>query len=422
MRYAHAVSVLPSAPSRATRPSGRRLLTAELLSIGTELTVGDTRDTNSGDIARTLTARGVRVLRIQALPDDLDGVTDAFASAIGRADVVVSTGGLGPTPDDLTREALAALCRETPCVDPDLERWLRDLWARRGLPFPELNLKQAWLIPSATVVPNPNGTAPGWWIDMPDGRVIVALPGPPREMRPMWEAWTLPRLVERGLGGEMDQRTIRLSGIGESQAADLLGPALLGATNPSVATYARSDAVDVRIAAVPEAGRSAREVADAAEAVVLDRLGDHVWARGAVSWAEAIDAALDGLGWTLATAEAGTGGSFATLLSSARNRRWAEVAADPAAVEPPARLAALVTERAAAHVGCAVTVGSRGDDTTVRVAISTPRGSHSEQRLAFLAGDQGRARAALAAADILLRHLGTLAAPPGSGARPDDPA
>ena len=150
-----------SAPLPAT---GRRLLTAELLSIGSELTVGETRDTNAGEVARALTGRGVRVLRITALPDRLAEVTEAFASGMARADLVVSTGGLGPTPDDLTRESIAAALGETPVVDPSIEAWLRELWRRRDQPFPELNLKQAWLIPSAEALPNPNGTAPGWFV------------------------------------------------------------------------------------------------------------------------------------------------------------------------------------------------------------------------------------------------------------------
>ena len=140
----------------------RRIMTAELLSIGSELTVGETRDTNAGDLARRLTAMGVRVDRIQALPDRLDTVREAIVAAIGRADLIVTTGGLGPTPDDLTREAVAGALDQTPTVAPELEAWLRSMWERRGMPFPEMNLKQAWLIPSATAIPNPNGTAPGW--------------------------------------------------------------------------------------------------------------------------------------------------------------------------------------------------------------------------------------------------------------------
>src|SRR5258706_4102522 len=165
------------------------LRTAELLSIGTELTVGETRDTNAGDLARDLTRRGVVVERISALPDDVATVTAALGDALAGADLVISTGGLGPTPDDLTREAIATHLGETPAVDPGVDVWLRALFERRSLPFPEANRKQAWLIPSAVSIPNENGTAPGWFVTTPKGRIVVALPGPPREMRPMWEGW-----------------------------------------------------------------------------------------------------------------------------------------------------------------------------------------------------------------------------------------
>ena len=234
-------------------PSGdraeRRLERAEILAIGTELTSGETRDTNAGELARALTGAGVEIVRLTVLPDRRDTVEEALRAALRGVDLVVTTGGLGPTPDDLTREAVAAVWGETPAVDPDLEAWLRGLWQRRGLPFPTSNLKQAWLIPSARALANPNGTAPGWWVDAPDGRVVVLLPGPPREMRPMWRDEALPRLRARGLGGDRAVRTLRLTGIGESLVADRLGEAILRAENPEVATYARADAVDVRLAA-----------------------------------------------------------------------------------------------------------------------------------------------------------------------------
>ena len=238
---------------RPLAPAGRRLEIAELLSIGTELTTGETRDTNAGELARSLTEAGLEIGRLTALPDRLEVVQGAFRAALERADLVVSTGGLGPTPDDLTREAIAAVCGETPVVDAALETWLRGLWARRGIPFPAINLKQAWLIPSARAIANPNGTAPGWWVDRPDGRVIVALPGPPREMRPMWHDEVLPDLRRRGLGTDRVVRTLRLTGIGESVVADRLGETLLRRANPEVATYARADAVDVRMSAVGRA-------------------------------------------------------------------------------------------------------------------------------------------------------------------------
>ena len=235
----------------------RPIRSAVLLAIGSELTVGETRDTNSGELARFLAEAGVDVAWISALPDRLETVTSALANALVAADAVITTGGLGPTPDDLTREAIAQVCREVPAVDPHLATWLRHLFERRDIPFPETNLKQAWVIKSSTAIPNDRGTAPGWWVDRPDGRVIVALPGPPSEMRPMWQGWVLPRLEKRGFGQERITRTFRLTGIGESAVADRLGEELLRAQNPIVATYARADAVDVRVSAVPEPRRSA---------------------------------------------------------------------------------------------------------------------------------------------------------------------
>ncbi|MEP6638044.1 MAG: molybdopterin-binding protein [Chloroflexota bacterium] len=409
----------------------RRLLTAELLSIGTELTVGETRDTNAGELARSLTERGVRVIRMTALPDDLEAVTAAFSAALSRADLVISTGGLGPTPDDLTREAISASCGETVEVDPALEAWLRELWSRRGMPFPELNLKQAWLIPSATALPNPNGTAPGWFVERPDGRMLVALPGPPREMRPMWADRALPRLGTLGLGTDAASRTYRLAGIGESQVAELLGDVLLRSTNPIVATYARVEAVDVRVSAVAEGNETADALVERASATVLGHLGDYVWASGETSWGEAIGARLEALGWSLAIVEIGTGGSLNGLFADAPWVRFDESIAPDAPVAlahgAPAtgdegadsetaaeatsgadelvRFARRDRELGGAEVGIAVRARPRTGDTAVSIAIVTPSAERRVRRVVFLTGPMGRSRTALAAAAVLLETL-----------------
>ncbi len=397
-------------PSPATRP----IVTAELLSIGSELTTGETRDTNAGELARSLTESGVTVGRLTALPDRRAAVEEAFRAALERSDLVVSTGGLGPTPDDLTRESIAAVCAETPTVDPELERWLRGLWERRGLPFAEINLKQAWVIPSARTLANPNGTAPGWWVDRPDGRVVVLLPGPPREMRPMWHDHALPALRARGLGVEHAVRTLRLTGIGESAAADRLGEAILLTVNPEVATYARADAVDIRLSAVPRpaAGgapaRTAEELLDEVEPIVLAALGEHVWARGTTTWADAIGVELERRGWTLATREVGTGGTLVSLFGAkpwlvrtetVLGGRGAGGAADRGGSARQVRTAG------GADVGLTVAARERGSDTAVSVTVATPTRFVRRRTMAFLGGEQGRVRAALAAVAILLEVL-----------------
>jgi nicotinamide-nucleotide amidase len=399
-------------PTAARAP--RRLVRAEILSIGTEITTGETRDTNAGELARSLTEAGVEVVRMSAVPDRRIAVEAAFREAFDEADLVVSTGGLGPTPDDLTRESVAALWGEIPAVDPDLERWLRRLWDRRGMAFPEMNLKQAWLIPSARALANPHGTAPGWLIERPDGRVAVLLPGPPREMRPMWREAALPILRERGLGIQRAVRTLRLTGIGESIVAERLGEALLRQPNPEVATYARTDAVDVRLSATGRdadgttPARTGAELLDELEPVVLAAIGGFVWARGETTWAEAIGAELDRLGWRLATRETGTGGSLVSLVGLRPWLAWSEVVGIPTPIvgrTDRRREAREVRAAAGVEVGLSLAARERGHDTAVSIAVATLSGTTARRTVAFIGGEQGRSRAALTAAALLLETL-----------------
>jgi nicotinamide-nucleotide amidase len=424
--------------------SARPIETAELLSIGTELTTGGTRDTNAGDLARDLSAGGVWVGRLTALPDDLAVVSEAIRDGLARADLVVTTGGLGPTPDDLTREAISAAVGEVPAVDPAIEAWLRGLWRRRGQPFPRSNLKQAWLIPSASAIRNDDGTAPGWWVERPDGRVLVALPGPPREMGPMWRTGVLPRLVARGLGRERAVRVLRLAGIGESALADMLGP-ILHTPNPVVATYARVDAVDIRVSAVAEHDpgglvvRSAAEIADEGVAAVETIVGGYVWGRDGDTWPMAIARALGPL--RLAILESGTGGAVTALLGASASLVRASVrpAGDPelgspgpADAGPPGRpggtrtmagalgqgaiaeAARRMRDESGADVVLAVRADEGPEDTAVEIAVLGPgRAWHTERREAFRRGDPGRVRIAIAAAAVLRSVL--VPSPPDVG-------
>ncbi len=239
------------------------------------------------------------------LPDDLEVIASAIAGALQRVDLVVTTGGLGPTPDDLTREGIAQVLGETPAVDAGLEGWLRELWARRGLPFSNVNLKQAWLIPSAAALENPNGTAPGWWVET-SGHVILALPGPPRELLPMWQGQALPRLRAHGVGADRAAVTLRLTGIGESAVVDLVGADVMASRNPQLATYARLDAVDLRVSATGDGERSAEELVAEAVAALSPRIDAYVFARGEDDWSVALASRLGAR--RLATVEVGPAG------------------------------------------------------------------------------------------------------------------
>ncbi len=406
------VDATADGPVRPTRP----VRTAAILAVGSELTTGTTRDTNAAELAGALSADGVDVVGIALLPDDLETVVAALGTVLARVDLVLTTGGLGPTPDDLTREAIAFVCGEEPVVDRRLEAALRRRWRRRGLPYPASNLKQAWRIPSARPIPNPNGTAPGWWVERPDGRLIVALPGPPRELRPMWTDWVLGRLRRRGLGRRQLVRTLRTVGVGESQLVEILGEELLRKPNPRLATYARQDAVDIVIVARDEPGTSRRRRQRAAtllaeaDAAVRARLGDAVWGTDGDTWASVLGRLLDGRAWRLALVELGTAGSVLGLLESlALDGRLVQVEVEPSpgAVGTAALVerAGAIRARAGAEVGLAVSLVPAGSDSVVAIGVADPLDERAELRTVFGTGGQARLRAAVAAADVLRRHL-----------------
>ncbi|MGH2408567.1 MAG: competence/damage-inducible protein A, partial [Candidatus Limnocylindrales bacterium] len=343
-----------------------------------------------------------------ALPDDLAVVTEAIRGALATVDLVVTSGGLGPTPDDLTREAIAAACGESVAEDEGLLAWLHGLYERRGMVMPEVNRKQAWLIPGATALPNPAGTAPGWWVARPDGRVIVALPGPPDEMTPVWREGALPRLRARGLGDDRASVTLRLAGIGESALVELLGEPRLRTVNPLLATYARPDAVDLRISAMREDAASAAELIALAETDIGPLVAPYLFARGRETWVDAIGTRLGER--RLAIVEIGSGGQLGALFGAAPWLVFAEtLAADSALAGAHHDLvdyATRVRVVGGVEVGLALRARERKGDTAVTIAADIEGRLERVTRTAFLAGEQGRRRAALAAAAELWRWLG----------------
>src|SRR5262249_13080026 len=170
------------------------------MSVGTELLLGQIVDTNAAWLAEYLSGLGVDLYWQATVGDNLARLTDELRRGGERADLIVMTGGVGPTEGDLTREAIAALLGAEMVVQDDLAAHLRAWLGRRGQLMPGRNIKQATLIPSAQALPNPIGTAPGWWVER-DGRIIVAMPGVPVEMRKMWGEQAVPRLQGRLPGG-----------------------------------------------------------------------------------------------------------------------------------------------------------------------------------------------------------------------------
>jgi nicotinamide-nucleotide amidase len=242
----------------------------------------------------------------------------------------------------------------------------------------------------------------------------------------MWADHALPRLDADGLGADMATRTYRLTGIGESQVADRLGEDLLRGANPVVATYARVEAVDVRISAVGDSRADADDLLETTAGAVLDRLGEFVWATGDTTWSGAIGERLGELGWSLGVVELGTAGQVAALLGDAAWLRFDETLGldtpgavahgaidDDDRVEPVlSAYAGRARDLGGCDVGIAVLAVPHGGDTITRIAVVTPSGTRHARRVVFLDGPNGRSRAALASAAVLLEALRASERPP----------
>jgi nicotinamide-nucleotide amidase len=288
---------------------------AEIIAVGTELLLGEILDTNSQYLAQQLTPLGIDLFYVTHVGDNLGRLTEMVRRGLGRSDLLVMTGGLGPTEDDLTREAVAAALDEQITVDPDLERDLRDLFARRKRPMPERNVKQATLIPSAQAVLNPIGTAPGWWVEK-DGKSIACMPGVPHEMRKMWEEQIAPRLASKAGGAILVTRTLKTLGMGESGVEELIAP-LTHSENPTIATYAKQDGVHVRLGAKAETRDEAVQMLDDFEAQVRTYIGKYVYGVDDQQLSDVVGDLLRRQGLTLATMESCSGGLLASAITDA---------------------------------------------------------------------------------------------------------
>ena len=220
---------------------------AEIVSVGTELLLGEITDTNASYLASELPALGIDLYWISQVGDNQTRLEEILRRAWQRSDLILTTGGLGPTEDDLTREAIAGMLGERLRVDPDLERDIRELFTQRGIEMPPSNIKQATLIPSAEAIHNFRGTAPGWWVER-DGRILVAMPGPPIELEPIWCEEVLPRLQRRCTGGIILSRTLKTFGLSEATVGEMVSP-LLSQANPTLAVYAKTDGIHLRLTA-----------------------------------------------------------------------------------------------------------------------------------------------------------------------------
>jgi nicotinamide-nucleotide amidase len=272
----------------------------ELINTGTELLLGFTQNTHLPYLAAQLATRGLRITRQTTIGDDPAEMRATLTAAIQRADLILVTGGLGPTSDDITRDIVAEVLQRPLRLDNAVAETIRERFRKRGREMPKTNLVQAMVPEGATVLPNPNGTAPGLAIEHA-GKNIFLLPGPPRELRPMFETYVLPRLS----GAPVDCRIFRTASLPESQVEQLVAPALADLTGLELGYCARPGEVEVRII-----GPRAAE----AEPRVLAALGAHIFSTGHERMEDVVIRGLAGK--TIATAESCTGGLIANRLTN----------------------------------------------------------------------------------------------------------
>lgn len=284
----------------------------EILSVGTELLLGDILDTNAQFLSRELAARGISVLRRTTVGDNPGRLTAALEAALAGSDVVLITGGLGPTADDITRDIACAVMGFRLETDPAIAAQLRAFFAGRGMEMPEENLRQAQVPVGGTVFPNPNGTAPGLGLKK-DGKCVILLPGPPREMRPMFLESAVPFLREY-TDGVIVSHTVRTMGIGESAMAHAAADLLEGA-NPTVAPYAKTGEALLRVTARARDTAAAEALCAPVIAEIRRRLGDAVYGVDLNGVEEAVVALLAAQHKTIATAESCTAGSIPKRLT-----------------------------------------------------------------------------------------------------------
>jgi len=407
-------------------------LKAEIISCGTELLLGHIVDTNAAWLAQQLAPLGIDVYYVSQVGDNQGRVVGLLETAWRRSDLIIMTGGIGPTEDDATRESIAELLGEKMKVDPQLEDELRAFWTRRGRPMPERNVKQATLIPSASSLPNPHGTAPGWFVEK-DGRIVVAMPGVPHEMYRMWKNEAEPRIVTRLGAGVIHTRIHKVLGIGESQVEEMIDDLIHG-TNPTVATYAKADGIYVRISAKADSVDVAESMMAPIEARLREILGDSVYATDDDTLVTVVAHLLRERAQKLAVMEFNTGGLIASQItdgpgaaewfagalvpySAARLKQFGVDGAivdehGAASLETARAMASAARRELNADVGLAVT-GTTGAEGTSRqqpgsLYLAVDVGGEvvaDEGGIFGTTAPQLKQRAALAALDFLRKRL-----------------
>jgi len=410
------------------------MLTAEIIAIGSELLTPERTDTNSLWLTEKLNGIGIEVKLKTIVGDDDARLDETIRDALRRSRVVITTGGLGPTEDDITRKIAARSMGRRLMLNEKALEDIRAKFVRLGRSMPEINARQAMVIEGAEILNNPNGTAPGMYLEH-EGRAVALLPGPPREMRPMFETLVLPKLAVKAGDVRVVRHVLRVAGMGESAVDERIAPVYTQYTNPQTTILFNKSEIEIHLTAQAKTEKDAELLLDGLAGQIEERLGDAIFAFRGETMEEVVGLRLAVSGFTLAVAESCTGGLIAERLtevagSSAYFTEGIVAYANEAKVRLLGVPSDLIAEYGAvsAEVAEAMAEGARARGETdfglsvtgiagpgggseekpvglVYIALSDD--AHTEHRKLMLPGDRQliRSRASQAALDLLRRRL-----------------
>ena len=409
-------------------------LTAEIIAIGSELLAPDRTDTNSLWLTEKLNRLGIEVKLKTIVGDDDARLEEAVKDATRRSKVVITTGGLGPTEDDITRKITARALGRRLLLDENVLEEIKQRFKGFGVAMPERNSRQAMVIEDAEVLPNPNGTAPGMFIEH-KGTAIVLMPGPPREMKPMFENHVISRIAPRAGNVRVVRRMLRVAGMGESAVDEKIAPVYTQYENPQTTILFNQSEIEIHLTARGRTEEEANALLDRVVLQIEEQLGNAIFSFAGEKMEEVVGLKLSVGGYTLAVAESCTGGLLAQRLTDipgsskyfiegvvtyANDAKVRALGVEPSLLLEHGAVSAPVAEamaegirrRADTDFGLSITgIAGPGGGTeekpvgTVFIAIASEAGT--EHRKLKLPGDRQliRWRASQAALDLLRRRL-----------------
>ena len=290
------------------------MLKSEIIAIGSELLTPHRTDTNSLWLTERLNSIGISVQQKTIVGDEESRLEEAVRDALRRSDVIISTGGLGPTEDDITRKVFARVSGRQLMLDYEVLEHIRERFASRGYQMTPNNERQALIPRGAVVLPNPNGTAPGIRMDQ-DGHLIVLLPGPPRENQPMFDDYVMPELEKMSRGARIAKRLLKVTGLGESALDDMIAAIYTQYTNPQTTILFTDSEIEIHLTATAETVARAEEIVDELADKLEEKLGDHTYTTTGETLESVIGDRLLLKRYTIATAESCTGGLIAERIT-----------------------------------------------------------------------------------------------------------